>query len=464
MNKLGTPAPRPVDVILRPIRRFTELDISGGLLLIGCTLIAMGVSNSSLAEGWHHLWETRLAFSLGPVGLDMSLHHWINDGLMAIFFLVVGLEIKREVLVGDLSSPRKAALPVAAAAGGMLAPALIYTAINFGTENMRGWAIPTATDIAFALGVLSLLGSRVPTSLKMFLTALAVVDDLGAILIIALFYTAELNLGALGVAGGIVGLMILANRLGIRSLGVYGILAVALWYAFMISGIHATLAGVITAMTIPSTALVDSEGLVMQGHRHLKDLLHADGSHGHGPSPAAALHRAAVCAQSPMERLEHALLPYVDFVIMPVFALANAGVHLSGGFVETLGHPVGLGVAGGLILGKQLGIFSASWLAVRAGLGQLPPGVSWKHIYGAACLGGIGFTMSLFVSGLSFEGTPTMEVAKLAILTGSVMSASLGATLLYHMGAASAEAGGDGELIPLPVASEEPERGEARSA
>lgn len=414
----------PLDRLLHPIKRFASLDISGGILLIACTVAALVWANSPWHDSYHHLWHTPVGFALGSFQVEMSLHHWINDGLMALFFLVVGLEIKRELLVGELSSFKAAALPVAAAVGGMAVPAAIYVAFNYGTESAGGWGIPTATDIAFALGILSLLGKRVPVSLKLFLTALAVVDDLGAVLVIAFFYTAEVKLWALGAAGGVFGAMLVLNRMGLRNVGVYGLLGLGLWGFLLASGVHATLAGVMTAIAIPSTRhLVDTDHLPMQGHLTLRELIQGEHDHAH---VGHALH----ATESPMHRVEHALLPFIDFLIMPVFALANAGLTLHGSPTEALASNVGMGVLLGLFVGKQLGVFGASYLAVKSGLAKLPGNLRWGQIYGAALLAGIGFTMSLFVTGLAFADPAMVDNAKLGILGGSLISAVAGAGLL----------------------------------
>lgn len=418
--------PTPLDRLLKPIKRFAALDISGGILLITCTVIALVWANSPWHDSYHHVWETPVGLAIAGFEMKMSLHHWINDGLMALFFLVVGLEIKRELLVGELSSFKAATLPVAAAAGGMLLPAALYYGVNQGSEAAGGWGIPTATDIAFALGVLSLLGKRVPVSLKLFLTALAVVDDLGAVLVIAFFYTAEVKLWALGAAGGVFGAMLVLNLTGLRNVGAYGLLGLALWGFLMASGVHATLAGVLTAIAIPSTQyLVDSDHLPMQGHLTLRELIQGEHDHAH---VGHALHQT----ESPMHRVEHALLPYIDFLIMPIFALANAGLTLHGSPTEALASNVGMGVMLGLFVGKQLGVFSASWLAVKTGLAELPKGLRWGQIYGAALLAGIGFTMSLFVTGLAFSDAGTVDQAKLGILGASLLSAMAGAGVLLY--------------------------------
>ncbi|MFT5584756.1 MAG: NhaA family Na+:H+ antiporter [Cognaticolwellia sp.] len=439
-------SPTPLDRLLRPIKRFAALDISGGILLISCTVIALLWANSPWHDSYHDVWETQVGFAIAGLDMKMSLHHWINDGLMALFFLVVGLEIKRELLIGELSTFKAAALPVAAAVGGMLLPAAIFYGVNQGTEAAAGWGIPTATDIAFALGVLSLLGKRVPVSLKLFLTALAVVDDLGAVLVIAFFYTSEVKLWALGAAGGVCASMLALNRMGLRNVGIYGLLGLALWGLVMASGVHATIAGVLTAVAIPSTKyLVDSDHLPLQGRLTLSELIQGEHDHAH---IGHTLHQT----ESPMHRVEHALLPYIDFLIMPIFALANAGLTLHGSPAEALASNVGMGVMLGLFVGKQVGVFSASWIAVKTGLAELPKGLSWGQIYGAALLAGIGFTMSLFVTGLAFSEPGTVDQAKLGILGASLLSAFAGAgVLIYQSGKVQVEVGLPENEVMVPL-------------
>lgn len=371
------------------LREFLDSGAAGGVLLMVTALLALIVANSPLAGRYFQMLHAPLA------GLDVL--HWINDGLMALFFLFVGLEIKREFLDGQLSTWANRALPCIAAAGGVIAPGLIYAAINWGhADTVRGWAIPTATDIAFALGVLSLLGSRVPTSLKVFLATLAIVDDLAAVLVIAVFYTAELNLAALGGAGVVTLLLIGLNRLKIARLAPYLLLGAALWWLVLLSGIHATVAGVVLALTIP---LRRSKG-------------------------------APDDMTSPLHRLEHGLSPWVAFLIVPVFGFANAGVSFAGMNAGVLLEPVTLGVALGLFIGKQVGVFGAAALAIRLRLANLPVAASWPQLYGVALLCGIGFTMSLFIGLLAFPSTALQDEVKVGVLAGSLISALCGAALL----------------------------------
>ncbi|MGY2050772.1 Na+/H+ antiporter NhaA [Methylobacterium sp. JK268] len=389
---------------LRPLRRFPRplsalrdllaSSAGGGIVLMGSAVLALVVANGPLGGAYAHL----LHAEIGP----LSLLHWINDGLMAVFFLLVGLEIKREFLDGGLRSWAARALPGIAALGGMIAPALVYAAVNWhAPASLRGWAIPAATDIAFALGVLALLGSRAPVSLKIFLTALAILDDLGAVLIIALFYTADLSWPMLGLAAAITAMLVTLNRVGQRRLGPYLILGAALWLVVLRSGLHATVAGVVLALAIPCR-----------------------------PSPGRPDD-----THSPLHTLEHALQPVVAYAIVPIFGFANAGVALRGLGLDALLAPVTLGVAAGLFLGKQAGVFGGVWLAVRSGLAKKPVGATWAQIYGVALLCGIGFTMSLFIGALAFAVRPEFEAeTKLGVLLGSLLSSLAGALVLVLAG------------------------------
>ncbi|MBI6707598.1 Na+/H+ antiporter NhaA [Pseudomonas syringae] len=369
------------------ITRFFAAESAGGLVLMAAALAALIVANSPLADSYFA--------ALHAVFAGLSVSHWINDGLMAIFFMLVGLEIKREVLAGQLASWSQRALPGFAALGGMVVPALIYVAFNWGRpDTLGGWAIPAATDIAFALGVLSLLGKRVPLSLKIFLSALAILDDLGAVLIIALFYTSDLSIPMLLAALGSIAVLVALNRLGFKKLLPYLIVGALLWFFMLQSGIHATLAGVALALCIP-LGKPDEE------------------------------------ARSPLLHLEEKLHPWVAFVVVPIFGFANAGVSLSGITADKLVDPVPLGVALGLLVGKQVGIFAMAALAIRAGLARLPDGSNWGQLYGVAALCGIGFTMSLFIGALAFPGSPELvDEVKVGVLIGSVLSAVLGVVVL----------------------------------
>ncbi|WEK06851.1 MAG: Na+/H+ antiporter NhaA [Candidatus Devosia phytovorans] len=377
---------RPISII----RSFLDNSASGGIVLMLAAALAILIANSPLAEAYFEALHVHVG--------GLSVLHWINDGLMTLFFLMVGLEIKREVLDGQLSTWSRRILPGSAALGGMAVPALIFLAFNLGDGgHSGGWAIPAATDIAFALGVLSLLGKRVPTSLKVFLTALAIIDDLGAVIIIALFYTTSLNTLALIGAAALIALLVALNRLRVMNLLPYLILGFALWLVVLLSGLHATLAGVVLALTIPLR-----------------------------PSPTRPYDM-----QSPLNQLEHAIQPWTTFIIVPIFGFANAGVSFAGMSLQSLLDPVSLGVALGLLVGKQLGVFAASVLVIRAGWAELPMYASWRQLYGVSILCGIGFTMSLFIGLLAFPGAQMLQdEVKLGVLAGSVTAAILGAMLL----------------------------------
>lgn len=432
----------PVDRLLAPFRAFVRSSASSGVLLMAAAATALVWANSPFANTYADLWATKLSIAIGGISFSESLLHWVNDALMAIFFLVVGLEIKREMLVGELASVRRATLPIAAALGGAVLPALIFLAIAGGGTAGRGWGVPMATDIAFALGVLALLGRRAPLGLRIFVTALAIVDDLLAVLVIALFYTADLALPALAAAGGVLAVLVAANRLGVRHPLAYGLLGVALWLAVFNSGIHATVAGVLLALTIPARTRIDADAYVERARGHIDDF---EGRTPAGEDATTEVHHAALWeledaterAQAPMLRMEHALHPWVAFLIVPLFALANAGVTLEADIVGTFTEPIAIGVVLGLVLGKQIGITLGAAAVVRLGLASLPTGVSWRHVYGAAWLGGIGFTMSLFVGTLAYgDGSPELALAKVGILAASLV-AGLGGFLILRTAAPS---------------------------
>jgi NhaA family Na+:H+ antiporter len=421
---------------LRPFQRFARTESAGGIVLLVCTAIALIWANSAWRESYHHLWETRFALNAAGRALDLTLHHWINDGLMAVFFFVVGLEIKREMLVGELSSARQAALPVAGALGGMIVPALLYTALNVGGEGSAGWGIPMATDIAFALGVLALLGPRVPVALKVFLAALAIADDIGAVLVIALFYTSEISWTSLGAGGLILAALVAMNVLGVRRSGAYVVLGILLWLAFIHSGVHATVAGVLLAMTIPARTRIHEEEF-MHRARSAIDEFEAACQPGEtvltnrGQQEAIeALERASEEAQSALLTMEHRLHGVVAFVIMPLFALANAGVELGAGMLGSLSLPVTLGIVLGLVVGKPVGITLFAWLAVRIGVAVLPEQATWRSLHGVSWLGGIGFTMSLFIASLAFGDAGLLDSAKVGILVASSIAGVAGWLML----------------------------------
>ncbi len=402
----------------RLFEQFLESEAKGGVLLFAAALLAFALSNSPAADAYFALREISVAVRFGGFHLEKDLLHFVNDFLMAIFFLLVGLELKRELLSGELKEPRRAALAIAAALGGMVVPALIYTALNAGGPGAAGWGVPMATDIAFALGVVALLGKRVPFALKVFLTALAIVDDLGAVLVIAFFYTAKLSLPALLKAGlvylGLLGL----GRFGVRNLTPYLLLGLVLWYFILKSGIHATLAGVLLAFAIP----------IVVGRKAIPRPETTPADPEEAEAELEQLEAEAAQAQSPLHRLEHLLHPWVAYGILPVFAFMNAGVSLE---AIALG-PVAWGAFWGLLLGKPMGILAFSYLAVRTGLARLPAGVGWYAIASAGVVAGIGFTMALFIAGLAFSG-PLLDQAKIGVLSASVAAALLGAAMLYRL-------------------------------
>lgn len=422
----------------RRFDHFVHAETTGGIILLINTVIALLLANSALAPVYHQALEIHAGIEIAGVMFSHSLLEWINDGLMAIFFLAVGLDIKREFVHGELSGVRKAMLPIAAALGGMVVPALIYANMNLGGPGMRGWGVPMATDIAFALGAISLLGRRVPTGLKIFLVALAVVDDLGAVVVIALFYTAGIQWGWLLAGLALLLVLMLFNRINVMTLPPYLLLGVCLWFVFLQSGIHATIAGVLLALTIPARTLYTPAEFVTRSRTQLARIerIDAPGAHaldtGRQQKLARDIQVAATSIQPPLQRLLLGLHPLVTFVVLPLFALANAGVSLHGmDAAAALTQPVTLGVIMGLVLGKQLGITLASFLAVRLRLATLPSGVAWKHVYGASCLGGIGFTMSIFIGSLAFDDLQVLAEAKLAILLASLIASTGGSLYLF---------------------------------
>jgi NhaA family Na+:H+ antiporter len=441
LDSLAAEIEKPVGVRVRVMfRQFARLQASGGIVLLAATVLALVWANTAYAGGYFSLWETLLSISLGDFILSEDFLHWINDGLMVIFFFVVGLEIKREVLVGELASPKRAALPVMAAVGGMVLPALFYAALNKGGEGAAGWGIPVATDIAFTLGLLTVLGRRVPTSLKIFFTALAIADDLGAVLVIAIFYSGDIHLAALAVGGVILLILLLMNRLAIRNPLPYGLFGIGLWLAFLESGIHPTIAGVLLAMTIPARTGVRASAFAAQCTAALgglgRDELSGEEAAALGRQQAAAqtLETIAERIQSPLQRLERSLTPWATYLIIPVFALANAGVALSDDVGAALASPISLGIILGLILGKSLGITLFSWLAVRLGIAEMPTGVGWRRLFSASWLAGIGFTMSLFIASSAFDDPALLDTAKISILVASILAAVIGVALLTLTG------------------------------
>lgn len=426
-----------IDRILPPFQRFVHAQTSGGIVLLICTVAALLWANSPWSAGYDHFWHTEAAFQLGDHRLSEPLVLWINDALMAAFFFVVGLEIKRELLVGELATARKAALPIAGAIGGILAPAAIFAALNYNNPDaLRGWGVPMATDIAFAIGIMALLGDRISLAGKVFLTGLAIVDDIGAALVIAVFYTDHISLVALGCGLCFLIAMIAANRLGVRSTLAYALPGLGLWLCFLESGVHPTIAGILGALAIPARSRINANEYVAAGNTYITRFEHA-GDTGTSvltnPDQRGALksmEKACILAQTPLQRLESQMHPWVMFLVMPLFALANAGVVLAGSVSEVMGSRVVWGIVLGLSIGKPLGITAFSWLAVRTGIAQLPESLSWRGLHGMAWLGGIGFTMSLFIGSLAFRDTDSLMLAKTGILIGSVISAVVGWLLL----------------------------------
>jgi len=433
-QRYNAPLEQAFERVVTPFEEFIHHQTTSGVMLMLCALIALAIANSPLAEDYTHLLHARIGISIGAWTLENSLQHWVNDGLMTLFFFMVGLEIKREILVGELASMRRAALPIVAAIGGMIVPALIYAVINPEGIDARGWGIPMATDIAFAVGVLVLLGRRVTRPLIMFLVALAIVDDLGAVLVIAIFYTEQIAHAPLIAAALLLGLLILFNLVGIRKPLLYFLVGTALWLAMLQSGVHATIAGVLLALTIPARAKYDPArfsghvGTLMNrfddAQQDERNIL----TNNRLVSIVQTLEHGVHMVQTPLQRLEHALHLPVALLVIPIFALANAGVPIAADAIaQTLARPVTFGVMLGLILGKFVGITGASWLALRLGIGSLPANTTMRHIAGVALLGGIGFTMSIFIAELAFAGNPEQLVmAKTGILGASVCAGVAG--------------------------------------
>jgi Na+:H+ antiporter, NhaA family len=422
----------PIDVLTSPFMRFAKMEASGGILLLAATVLALVWANSPWEHSYHMMWEKQVTAGFGNTVLTWSRHLWVNDGLMSVFFFLVGLEIKRELLIGELASFQQAAFPFLAALGGCLLPAALYFAVNHGTSAGHAWGIPMATDIAFALGVLTLLGDRVPVSLKLFVAALAIADDIIVVLVIAVFYTAHLNF--LYLAFGAVGLgtSYVANKAGVRNPWVYAIIGVVVWFLVMQSGVHATIAGVMLAFTIPCSGSSGKPRFVAKMQRLVErfDAAEPDSVEAH-----AALHAMEEqCAhmESPLHRIEHALQPWVSFVIMPLFAFSNAGVHVLGKLLIAARNPVTLGVALGLLAGKPFGITAFAWAAEKMRVASRPAGVNWTQIFAASWVCGIGFTMSLFIAALVFPDGQPLDLAKIGTLAASVVAGGFGSFLLLR--------------------------------
>lgn len=422
----------PIDYLTQPVRSIFKNEAAIGVLLFLAAGVAMVVANSSWGGEWyHHLWEKEIMISFEEKEFSLTLHYLINDGLMAIFFFLVGLEIKREVIAGELSDWRKASLPVAAAIGGMAVPALIYILLNPG-ETGRGWGIPMATDIAFALGLINLVRRRIAPSVKVFITSLAVVDDIGAVLVIAFFYTSSFDLNQLYIAGGAWVLLMVANRLGVRNVFFYSFIGISgIWVAFFYSGIHPTIAGILLAFTIPAKYRITKDQftnrLKVLYRKYLKtDTIDMDFNTEREERLLKGIRSAGDDARTPLQKIEHGLYPFVYFVIMPLFAFANAGVRIEGNFVSGLVEPIGLGIILGLLLGKVIGINLMSRIMVWLGISTLPAGSNWTQIFGSSILAAIGFTMSLFIAELAFENRAYTEEAKAAILVASILAVVIG--------------------------------------
>lgn len=408
----------------RPVASFLRVEAAGGVILLVAAVVALIWANSPWSGGYEGLWTTEIWFRIGSFEMAEDLRHWVNDGLMAIFFLVVGLEIKYELVSGELRDPKSAMLPIMAAFGGMAVPAAIYLAINAGGNGEAGWGIPMATDIAFALGVLAVLGRRIPSPARVFLLTLAIVDDIGAITVIAIFYTADLSLPWLAAAGAAIIAVLLLRRVRVWSISVYVVLGAFIWFAMFESGVHATIAGVIMGLLTPAKPLLDQAQARDYARRSIPDELDAT---------ELRRYRFLLGESVPVaERMERTLHPWSSYVILPVFALANAGIDLRGGMLsDALDSPVTMGVALGLIFGKTIGVTLASWLTVRLGFGRLPTGTGWAILFGLSIVAGVGFTVSLFITGLAFGDTSIAAAdAKIGVLGGSIVAACAGAAVL----------------------------------
>lgn len=420
-----------LEKILIPIQKFLYLESSGGIVLVISTIIALLWANSEFSESYFRLWHQYITIDFGILNLKYSLHHWINDGLMVIFFLVVGLEIKREIIAGELSSLKKAALPIAGAIGGMLIPATIYLIFNYGKGGMAGWGIPMATDIAFVVGLMALMGKKFPLPLKIFVLALAIVDDIGAVLVIAIFYTKEISLNALTLSFVILIFLFITNRLHVRSIIVYTILGFALWLAVLKSGVHATLAGVLLAFFIPAKTRIDKHKFYIETKTLIEEFSKGEQDE-HILNDEERLNivfeieKKCERVLTPLQRFENALHPWVTFLIIPLFALANAGVEITGNFGESFLNDISIGIFLGLFIGKQLGIFLFSYIAIKLNLASKIENVNYLKLYGAGILCGIGFTMSLFIANLAFDSIELLNIAKVGILSASLISGLVG--------------------------------------
>lgn len=422
--------------VFNPFQRFLKIEASGGILLLLATLIALVWANSSFGDAYQHLWKTKLTIGVGNFILSKSFLHWINDGLMAIFFFFVGLEIKRELIAGELSSIKQASLPIAAAFGGMIFPALIFIIVNKNSATEAGWGIPMATDIAFSLGIISLLGKRVPLSLKVFLVAFAIVDDIGAVIVIALFYSGDINWNYLLIGLALFMILVLFNRLDLRYISAYMVVGWVIWFMFLKSGIHPTIAGILIAFSIPMYRKIDMVTFRIRMDDNLKVFHSTDCSN------KITLTKKQLVSidniedelkrvQSPVQSLEHTLNQFVTFFVMPLFALTNAGVIIKTTNFTSLFASLSGTIEISLIVGKVMGIFLFTWLSVKLGITELPNGMKWIHILGLGFLGAVGFTMSLFIANLAFADGLFLNPAKIGILTGSVLAGILGYVVIW---------------------------------
>jgi NhaA family Na+:H+ antiporter len=420
----------PISIITSPFVRFAKLEAAGGIVLLAATAAALLWANSPWRQDYHQIFQRPLTVGFGQLVVTENWHDWINDGLMSLFFFLVGLEIKREVLVGELSSLGRAALPFVAAIGGMAVPALIYLSIARHESLARGWAVPISTDIAFTLGALTFLGNRVPFSLKVFVTALAIVDDIFAVIFIAVFYTSTIHYLSLILGLACIVIAFVANILGIRRPGVYAFLGILAWCCVLSSGVHATIAGILLAFTIPSRTFLDKAQFIEKSQSLLVKLENAKANSFEEHSILHTLEEKIDLVESPLSKIEHGLQPWIGFLVMPLFALANAGVNISDAGVAAIKHSASIGIALGLFVGKPAGIWLFSFLAVKLHLASALPQVQWRQVLGAACLCGIGFTMSIFVAGLAFQTDQLVDNAKIAILAASFLSAVSGCLIL----------------------------------
>ncbi len=451
-----------IDKLVRPFERYMGQESASGIILLVSAIAALIIANTPLSHGYHGLWETHFSFSFSGFSVDKTLHEWINDGLMAMFFFTVGLEMKREIMGGELSSWKKGALPLIAAAGGMFLPAVIFAAFTLGSDGLHGWGIPMATDIAFALGILALLGKRVPVSLKVFLTALAIADDLGAVLVIAFFYTSKISVANLLWGLGFIGVLLLGNYLGVRRTLFYAVIGIGgVWLAFLMSGIHATIAGVLAALTIPARRYIDENKFVDSLNEAVerfkaippndKTLLETEQY-----EAVQEIGNLSRQAAPPLQRLEHVLVPWVAFLVMPLFAFANSGVTIDPSVLtDHFFGGVSMGIIAGLLAGKFFGILGATWFAEKIGVASLPQGLHWRHIAGVALLAGVGFTMSLFITNLAFTDDDLVMKAKIGIFAASLLAGTAGYFILKKATAGNAyEDGVDYGTEPAGVTDE----------